>query len=212
MSSNQNWNNLGNEFVDAVQDAINKGDFKKLNFLVTDTVTDVIAEASTQIKKASDTVQKEFQTTSRSDIYKNVENYQKYQSDRNSQLRSNRQSTSISKKQMPSSKLKVVGQVSSILYMIFGGIGTGFMILFLLVGLIFALLKLAWPPITFIIILLGLTGFGFMISTGISQRKRISRAKRYITLCDDNMYINIKELAQHTQKTCKKNASARLFP
>lgn len=204
MSNNQNWNNLGNEFRDAVQDAINKGDFKKINFLVTDTVTDVIAEASTQLKKATDEVQKgvqkEFKTTSRADIYKNVEKYQQYQSGRNRNLQSHHQ-TATTRKYLPSSKMKNVGQVSSILYMVFGGIGTAFMILALFVGFIFSLLDFTWPIGAFIAILFGLAGFGIMIRTGISQRKRISRVKRYITLCDDNMYINIKELAQQTQKT-----------
>ena len=206
MNTNQNWNNLGNEFKVAVQDAINKGDFKHLNFLVTDTVTDAIAEASVQLKKATGevkhTVQKEFKTTSRSDIYKNVENYQNYQNGRNQNLRPKEQSVfSPAKKQLPSSKTKTIGQVSSILYMVFGGIGIGFMILALFVGFISSLLGLAWPPAAFITILLGVAGFGVMIRTGINQRKRISRMKRYTTLCDDNMYINIKELAQQTQKT-----------
>ncbi len=200
--SNQNWNNLGSEFKTAVSDAVNKGDFKRLNFLLTDTVTDVIAEAGTQFKKAADGVQKEFKTTSRADIYKNVENYQKYQSGRNQNLQSKRQSIfSPAKKQMPSSKMKMIGQVSGILYLIFGGIGICFMLLLFFVGLFFATVNWVWPPAAFITILLGFGGFGLLMRKGMNQKKRLSRAKRYISLCDDNMYINIKELADHTHKS-----------
>lgn len=207
MSTNQNWNNLGNEFKDAVSDAINKGDFNHLNFLVTDTVTDVIAEASVQLKKATTevkhTVQTEFKTTSRADIYKNVENYQNYQKGRTQDLQPKQQRfLRPEKKQMPSSKLKLSGQVSSILCMILNGFGLGLMIVFLFVGIIFTtVIGPEWPLPAFIIILLCLAGFGNGIRTNINQMKRISRAKRYVALCDDNMYINIKELAQQTQKT-----------
>ena len=202
MNNNQNWNNLGNEFKDAVSDAINGGDFTRLNFLLTDTVTDVIAEAGSQFKKAANDVQKEFKTTSRADIYKNVENYQKYQSGRNQNLQSKRQSIfSPAKKQMPASKMKTVGQVSGVLYLIFGGIGMCFMLLLFLIGLFFAAVNWTWPPAAFITILLGFGGFGLLTRKGINQKKRISRAKRYISLCDDNMYINIKELADHTHKS-----------
>lgn len=201
MSNHQNLNNLGNEFKNAVQDAINKGDFKKLNFLVTDTVTDVIAEASTQIKKTTDSVQKEFQTTSRSDIYKNVENYQKHQSGRNKQLQPNRQTTSVSKKHMPISKTKSVGNVSSILYMVFGGIGTGFTSLALLVGLIFTAIDWSWSIGVYILLFSILFLFLCMIYKGNRDYKRLGRMKRYINLCDDNMYINIAQLAEQTHKS-----------
>lgn len=204
--NNNNWNNLGNEFKDAVSDAVNKGDFKRLNFLLTDTVTDVIAEAGTQFKKTADEVQKgvqkEFKTISRADLYKNVENYQKHQSGHNQNLQPKRQSIfSPAKKLTPASKMKMVGQVSSVLHVVFGAIGTGFMALFLLVGLFFAIADWVWPPAAFITILLGLGSFVLLLKKGINHRKRLSRAKRYISLCDDNMYVNIKELADHTNKS-----------
>ena len=200
MNNNQNWNNLGNDFKDAVSDAINKGDFKRLNFLLTDTVTDVIAEAGVHIKKVTNEVQTEFQTTSRSTIYKNIENYQNYQKTRNQNLHPRHQ-TVFSKKLMPSSKLKVTGQVSSVLQMVFGIAGFSLMALFLFVGLLFTLSGLTLSPGAFITILLGGGTFALLAKKGFHHQKRISRAKRYIALCDDNMYINIQELADHTHKT-----------
>lgn len=185
--NNQNRNNLGDQFRYAVQDAINKGDFKKLNYLVTDTVTDAIAEASVQLKKAGDEVQKEFQSASRTNTYKNTQQQNRVVS---------------SKKNMPISKTKNVGQVSSILYTVFGAIGTGVNLLIVLISLLVMLFTAEaslLPGVLFFGI--GLGGFGFMLHTGISQNRRLSRMKRYIALCDDNMYININELAQHTQKS-----------
>lgn len=202
MSNKQNWNNLGDQFKNAVSDAINKGDFKKLNYLVTDTVTDVIAEASCHIKKTTEEVKQEYQTTSRADIYKNVEQYQQYQNQRNQQFdRPKPTRPMTSAKHMPITKVKHVGQVSSILYIVFGGIGTGIMALLLLAGLLFAAVDWVWSPSTFATLALGLAAFLLMIRRGVSERGRLSRMKRYIALCDDNMYVNIKYLAQQTGKS-----------
>lgn len=196
MGNNQNWNNLGDQFKYAVQDAINKGDFKKLNYLVTDTVTDAIAEASVQLKKAGDGVQKEFQSNSQTSTYKQ-------QDWKNQPLQRSRQSSVVStRRTMPVSKVKNVGQVSSVLYTIFGAIGTGVNLLIVLISLLVMLFTAEaslLPGVLFFGI--GLGGFGFMLHTGISQNQRLSRMKRYITLCDDNMYINIDDLAKNTQKS-----------
>lgn len=219
--NNQN-HNLGDQFKTAVQDAINKGDFQKLNFLVTDTVTDVIAEASTQIKKATDEVQKGFQNNSASDIYQNVRNYQQKQAQRSQQFGQQAQNKQPQEKAsqanqqqfqqtrfspqnaggrlLPVYKTKNVGQVSSILYIVFGGIGTGFSALALLIGMIFTLIRLAWPAGVYIFLLLILSVFLLMIRKGLNERGRLKRMKRYVALCDDNMYVNIKYLAQQTGK------------
>ncbi len=218
--SNQNWNNLGDQFKYAVQDAINKGDFKKLNYLVTDTVTDVIAETSVQVKKAGVEIQKEFQNTSRSQLYKNTQQYQQQQYQRNQQYQQPRKyKTPVLRKHMPISKTKNVGQVSSILYMVFGGIGTGFTILALFVGLIFTAIDWSWSAGIYILLFSILFLFLCMIYKGNVDYKRLGRMKRYITLCDDNMYINIKELAEQTHtstqyvlKDVKKMLQLGFFP
>lgn len=222
MSNYQNWNNLGDDFKIAVQDAINKGDFKKLNYLVTDTVTDVIAEASVQVKRAGIEIQKEFRTTSRTNTgnqaqqqaYTNQKPYQNQQLQRNQ-----RNTTAASKRYMPISKTKSIGQVSSILYMVFGGIGTGFSVLALLVGLLFSAINWAWSAGSYILIFSILFLFLCMIGKGNSDYKRLNRMKRYIALCDDNMYINIHEIAEQTHtsvayvlKDIKKMLQLGFFP
>ena len=198
-------NNLGDQFKTAVSDAINKGDFQKLNFLVTDTVSDVIAEAGSQIKKATDSVQKEFQNNSVSDIYHNVRNYQQNQSKRNQQFQkpssNDPNPPSASHQLLPACKTKQVGQVSSILYIIFGAIGAGLTSFPLLVGGLFAMLEFSWPTGIYIFLLLLLSACLLLIRKGLMERSRLSRMKRYVSLCDDNMYVNIKYLAQKTGKS-----------
>ena len=202
MNNKQNWNNLGDQFKHAVSDAINKGDFKKLNYLVTDTVTDVIAEASCQIKKTTEEMKQEYRTTSRSDIYRNVKLYQRYQQQRqHSYKQTDSNSHIIQSHPIPISKVKQVGKVSSILYIVFGGIGTGFMILLLLIAFLCALVDWVWSVPMFITLFLGLIAFLLMIQRGVAERKRLTRAKRYISLCDDNMYVNIDYLARQTDKS-----------
>lgn len=191
MSNNQNFNNLGDQFKYAVQDAINKGDFQRLNFLVTDTVTDVIAEASTQFKKATDEVQKEFSRSSQESFRRPNPTY------------TQTAPQPVRKKYMPISKVKKVGQLSSVLFTVFGAIGTGSLSLLFLISFLGMLFSSLWAVPALVVLGLGITGFGTMLGTGISQTKRLSRVKRYIGLCDDNMYINIDELARQTQKSSK---------
>lgn len=172
-----NRNNLGDQFRHAVQDAINKGDFSKLNYLVTDTVTDAIAEAGVQFQKISNDVQREFQS-------------------------STPRSTPRKKAVLPITKTKKIGRVSSILYIVFGSIGTAVNTLSVLGGTLTMFLLsdfTALPVFAFLGILVA--GFSAMLGKGISQRQRLGRMNRYIKLCDNNMYINISDLAQHTHKS-----------
>lgn len=201
MNNNQNRNNLGDQFKSAVQDAINKGDFQHLNDLVSDTVTDVIAEAGWQVKKTSEQIQREFKTSSHTDVYKNTQNYQEQQAQRNQQFTKNRPSKFASRKLMPVTKTKNIGQISNILYIIFGGVGAAFSILGMLIGLIFTAIDWAWPIGVYVFLFLLLLFSGLIVKKGMNERNRLSRLKRYIALCGDNMYVNIKYLADQTGKS-----------
>lgn len=170
-------NNLGDQFRHAVQDAINKGDFSKLNYLVTDTVSDAIAEASVQFQKITNDVQREFQS-------------------------STARPAPRKKPILPIAKTKNVGSVSSILYIVFGSIGTTVNTLAVLGGTLGMFLLAdftALPVFAFLTILAA--GFSAMLAKGVTQSQRLERMKRYIKLCDDNMYINISDLAQQTHKS-----------
>lgn len=188
MNNNQNWNNLGDQFRFAVQDAIRTGDFRKLNYLVTDTVTDVIVDASSQFKQATIVFEKEFHSTS----------------NQTPEYNSSPQKSIHTKnlKCMPISKTKNVGNISRILLIAVGGIGTLITVgvfLFLFLGMV---LTSEWSISAFLFFQCIVIAIFFLIlRTGIKQHLRLLRMKRYISFCDDNMYINISDLALYTQQT-----------
>lgn len=185
MSTKQNWSNLGDQYKTTVQDAIHTGDFSKLNRLVSDTVSDAVAEAGWQMKQASQEMQKEFQNKPR------VTPPQKPQPPRPQPKPTT----------LPIAKTKKVGQVSSILYIVFGSIGTGLTCIAGFVGLIFSLLGLGWEGFTFLFLFVLLCIFLIMIRVGTVERGRLNRMRRYITLFGNRMYMNIEDLAKQTHRS-----------
>ena len=132
MSSNFN-SNLGEQFKKAVSEGLATGDFRELNILVNDTVSEAISQAGKQVKNAN--------------VYQNARRYEEQQRQRNAAYKQNSyQKTAVTPQRstLPSTKVKNVGQVSSILYMVFGGIGTGVTSAVLLAALICALLGKIW--------------------------------------------------------------------
>lgn len=98
---------------------------------------------------------------------------------------------------LPRIRTKRVGHVSGILFMVFGGIGTGIMgiaLLTLLILLLCGVASMFWP-----LIFSGalLAGFIFMIERGCMRKERLKRAERYVQLCGDKSYIDIEDLAAH---------------
>ena len=94
-------------------------------------------------------------------------------------------------------KMNEVGNVSSVLYMAFGGIGVGITTIALLALLFLAGGLSSASGITGVLLLV----FALMIHGGCRQRDRLSRARRYVKLCGNNRYINIEDLALHTGKS-----------
>ncbi len=186
MSTNQNWSNLGEQYKHTVQDAIHTGDFSKLNRLVSDTLSDAVSEVGWQVKQATQTIQKEVHYTKQQNIQREYRRQQPYP-------------TPV-RKPLPITKTKKVGSVSSILYMVFGGIGTFGCGLALFIGGIFSLVGISWGAFSYIMLSILFFVFAFMIRQGVVEQRRLSRMKRYIALFDDNMYMNIEDLAKHTHK------------
>lgn len=205
MNKYQSPNNLADQFKKAVSDALSNGDFSRLNTLVTDTVTDVISEAGRQVKNAAENATKN-DSQNYSKIYQNTKEYQERQRQRNSnfyQHTTSNQAGSRQKTTLPAIKTKNIGQISSILYTIFGGIGTGISTSVLLGGAICAAIGFIWPIPVFIL-LGGLIGSSLlMLRKGISERNRLSRMKRYISLCAGKMYVNISDLAKQANQSTK---------
>lgn len=111
-----------------------------------------------------------------------------------------------------------VGSVSGVLYQVFGGIGLG------ISGLV-AFLRMfgAFAGLTtvagWVVNAAFAVAFFAMIQVGVSQRRRLKRAKRYIQLCGAGMYGQIENLARDTGKSrryvikdIQKMLSLNMFP
>lgn len=208
MSNSFNNSNRSEQFKKAVVEGLASGDFRELNILVNETVSDVISEAGKQVKNVSSTT---YRNTTK--IYESAREYEEQQRKRNARYKQTYQSSGILKSgypganrtTLPAVKTKNVGQVSSILYTVFGGIGMGVSlslglaagIIALVNGGLFGMGKL----MGFLALLFG--GSTLMLRTGINQRNRLSRMKRYLALFADKMYVNIADLAQSVGKSTK---------
>ena len=103
------------------------------------------------------------------------------------------------RKSLPAIKIKRVGNVSNVLYQVFGGIGLG------ITGLVtfIRMLVMIWGETTlagWIVNLIFLLGFYGMIRFGLIQKRRLKRAERYLQLCDYRVYGEIENLARGTGK------------
>ena len=117
-------------------------------------------------------------------------------------------------------KFKKVGNVSNVLYQVFGGIGLGItsFITLIRIGAVF-LGNTLLSPAGWIVNLIFLAIFGGMVRLGTSQGKRLRRARRYMQLCGDKMYGEIEHLAasigkstRYVTRDIQKMLSLGMFP
>ena len=187
MTTNQNWNNIGDQIRNAVQESLSTGDFKQLNDIITGTVTGAVSEAKRQAGQAMNA---------------SKEAAKKSAAPRPSspQPPHNNTGTPASRPHfLPAIRTKKVGNVSGILLIVFGGIGTGIAAIVAFSLLIFFLTGNS--PVPFIWAGAFLAGFIFMIERGCMRRNRLKRAQRYVELCGNRSYIDIEDLAMHTGKS-----------
>lgn len=95
---------------------------------------------------------------------------------------------------------KRVGNVSNVLYQVFGGIGLGGTLLTTFAIVIDG----AVSTVGWITNLLFLAFFAGMIRLGIGQRRRLKLAERYVGLCGRNMYDEIEHLAASTGRKTRR--------
>lgn len=104
----------------------------------------------------------------------------------------------VQKAKLPPVKFKRIGNVSNVLYQVFGGIGLGITGLFTCIHLMLmfagATVSVAGWIVNFVFLLV----FFGMIQFGIMQKGRLKRAERYLQLCDRKMYGDIEKLARGT--------------
>lgn len=202
------WNEIGNEIRDAVQDSLRTGDFQQLGNVLSGTVNSAVTEAKRQIEQARDYLAGGGQEGNGNGGQGGSGGPGK--SGNGGQGGNGGPGTAsrpfyeqqANRKRRPRIKFNRVGKVSGVLYMVFGGIGLGITaILLLLLGLGFSIL---WdvtmlPPLAVIVALL--LACIILIRRGCANRDRLKRADRYLELCGHCSYINIEDLALHTGKS-----------
>lgn len=182
MSNQQNQKERGEQFTDALSDALSTGDFSILNDLVSQALTDALRDAGKQIKK-------------------NLNEPQTHQRRERKAPVSPAPKPAVKKTVVPV-KFTEVGNVSGILQQVFGGIGlgiTGLIALFRLPGLLLGSISLG----SWLINLIFPAIFFGVIRFGVIKRARLQRARRYIQLCGSKMYGQIETLARDTGKSIR---------
>lgn len=200
MSENRNWNGIGEEIKSALSEALQSGDFKNLNDLVSQTVTEAINE-STAIPVWK---QRAIEWERKRQTVQQQEKQQHQQARQHMQQEHQRQPLpqESSRKNLPAIRFNKVGSVSNVLYQVFGGIGLGISGLAAFIRLI-ATLSGKGTVAGWIVNLLFLAFFFGMIRFGISQKHRLRRANRYLQLCDYRVYGEISKLADGTGRSEK---------
>lgn len=232
MNDSQNWNIVGEQMKRALSDALQTGDFSVLNELVTQTVSDTLNDAGKHIagnffsqpekKKADESYESRARAQQRQYDQKRKAQEEAHrlhmQQQKEAQMRkkaaqqalkqqhgNKNHAVSSPQKQTTAlipAKFKQVGNVSNVLYQVFGGIGFGISSLIAFFRL-FAALAGGTTIAGWIINLLFIAGFFYMIRYGVNQRNRLARAKRYIQLCGGRMYGQIESLARDTGKSVR---------
>lgn len=225
MSESRNWNSTGEQIKGALAEALQSGDFKNLNDLVSQTVTDALNEVGKHVslggagkqwtnREQPGDPQRDFSGDPSggqdSGGQKDIPIWQQRAQERERQkhlkaqqeLRSQllRRQEQERRRNLPSIKIKKVGNVSNVLYQVFGGIGLG------ITGLVtfFRLFALLAGDTTFggwVVNFLFLSVFYGMIRFGIGQKRRLKRAERYLQLCDYRVYGEVAKLAAGTGKS-----------
>lgn len=204
----------------ALSEALQSGDFKDLNDLVSQTVTEAVSEVGKHISFNTNINQQNQPNSSATHAAAQPENnnagpadipiWQQRQQEREWKKQQKRQQEwqamqqrkqeQARRKSLPSIKIKKVGTVSNVLLQVYGGIGLGITSLVTFFRF-FALLVGDTTLAGWIINLLFLFGFYSMIRIGVGQKKRLKRAERYLQLCDYRVYGQIETLAKGTGKS-----------
>lgn len=179
MNSNQEFNRIGEEIKEAVEDALGSMDFTKLNDTINDTVNEVRKQVQTVLARRTD-------------------RFAKQEYFRDEKVKTPREVLAGENKPQVVAWRRV-GRVSNVLYTVFGGIGVGITGIFALVWTIRALTTLTFPvPLRFALVFLAV--FLGMIWKGSAQRGRLERLPKYLKACGDRTYCDTKELAEYVGK------------
>lgn len=212
MNNNKDFTNLGDHIRDSVQSAIDSMDFKQLNKTISDTVNFALDEAKSQVAKGAEGFRtKNTNTGSREQFSKEAAAEDKpargpgYRAFQTSRRKENLgRFKGVSSQTKPAVRFHQTGRVAGILYTVFGSLGLGVSVIILLTVWLLALLikPLLWTVAgasVFLLLIGG--GFGLMLRSGVSMRRRLKRAGFYLNQAGERMYCNITELASGIGKS-----------
>ncbi|MCM1026800.1 MAG: 5-bromo-4-chloroindolyl phosphate hydrolysis family protein [Roseburia sp.] len=193
MSENNSWSGLGEEIRGAVEDALQSGNFRDLGDLVVDRVTDTVRTVSSRVEQAV--------TGAVNGNY--TEKYAKATRERRRERAAREAAFQEEMLALRPETVRPVERISGTLYRVFGGICTG--ITAILCAVFFGLslgLGGGWWTVFFCVVLL-LIGSLTMLKRGVTRKKDLRRALRYVDLAGHNQYINLADLALLTNKSDK---------
>lgn len=192
MDNNKSWSSIGKEIRDAVETALTKGVFENLEDAVAGAVKDVTSKVGQTVSGIVGENQTEKWEKATRERKRAQEEQFAAQRARDTQLMLQR------------APFRKVGRVSSVLYKVFGGIGTGVMGILsaVFLGLAIGSGAVGWW-ITFVALSLALTASIGMTGFGCIQKKRLKRAEKYLELAGNNHYINVDDLALYTNDSPK---------
>lgn len=209
MSNSSHFNNLGEQFKGALNEALSTGDFKNLNVLVSDTVKTALSDAelaSNAWKQAQKEIQKATQGVDRTYTdYRKQQLEEKKQREREAQQKARQQAQLQEAQQYYQRtgllvKVEKVGFVAGVLFIVFGAIANIPLFVLTLIGLL-----AGWGTGAAVLLFFLLVSIGF-ICLGKSKLQLISNAKRYVKLCGNKMYAEVEELAAQVGLTPKRVA------
>lgn len=228
------WNRIGNQLREAVEDSLNTGNFQQLGDALSDTVNSALAEAKKQVGVYQNKNSATYQNPRSNGMGKSGSSSQGGSPGGNqtaaggnafqrNQWYNGNYGWNADQQRKPRFapvKMNRIGRVSSVLLTVFGGIGTGLLSLTLLMLLIAMWATEESGILTAVgIIGLLLAASIFMIQRGCKLKERLKRALRYVQICGHCHYINIVDLAaqmgntvKFTLKDVKKMLRAGFFP
>lgn len=218
MGKNHNYNQIGKDIEAAVKDGISSGDWSRIGNVISNSVDTVLDDVGDRINKFSNDVVT-------NGVTKNLSSYQAkytdgtYTQERIDRLNAERKSrmeaerkhraelekqkqrkeeqakANRAKRAITNVPMVRVGNVSSTLYTVAGGIGLG------ITGatMLAALPRILLGNMSYFGLAVGvvfLLGFSRMLGKGISGSNRLKFAERCAQLCGDKGYIEIDNLAR----------------
>ncbi len=207
MSTNQTWNNFGEEIRDAIQDALKTGDFKNFNEVVAGAAAEAMKTAKVQLDQntAARSPGEEMNRENSSGKGPSGENYTAKWIRENNERRAALQTQAV--KNLPArvflAPFERKGSVSGTLLQVFGGIGTGVLAILTTIFLGLGIGLGGGFRVACGVLAVFLAFFIGMIKAGNKKKLTLKRARKYLELAGGNHYINLEDLALHTGQNIK---------